>query len=304
MLQVTRQMDLRQPVLLCAFSGWSDAASAATGALSYLLMKWAGHELASFDAEAIYSYTVTRPVVRYTDSGLRQLDWPSLTWTALPLPNAERDLVLLLGPEPDLRWQTCARASAEFARQLGVERIIGLGCFYAPVAHMAPVHLIGSASDGATRAILRGLGLGQTSYEGPTGFLSALMDSAQKHGMATAGIWGAAPSYLPGVANPKVSAALLGIVERVLRADLGRGELEVSGRDMERRIDEALRERPDLQEFVAKLQAGELTEEPPPLEETEEDLAPAEELPSAQALLEDLEQYLQGLQRPEDEPKS
>ncbi len=301
MLEVHRQVELRQPVLLCAFSGWSDAASGATGALSYLLMKWAGHKLASFDPETIYSYTITRPVVRYTDNGLRQLDWPALTWTALPLPNAAQDLVLLLGPEPDLRWQACARAAAEFARQLGVEQLIGLGCFYAPVAHMAPVPLIGSASEAPTRAKLRGLGLGQTSYEGPTGFLSALVDAANRQGMATAGIWGAAPSYLPGIANPKVSAALLATVERLLQVDLGRAELEVSGRDMVQRVDEALRERPDLQEFVAKLQAGEDADEPPPLDEPDELPPTSEELPSAETLLHDLEQYLQGLQRPEDE---
>jgi len=182
-----------------------------------------------------------------------------------------------------------------------VEQLIGLGCFYAPVAHMAPVPLIGSASEAPTRAKLRGLGLGQTSYEGPTGFLSALVDAANRQGMATAGIWGAAPSYLPGIANPKVSAALLATVERLLQVDLGRAELEVSGRDMVQRVDEALRERPDLQEFVAKLQAGEDADEPPPLDEPDELPPTSEELPSAETLLHDLEQYLQGLQRPEDE---
>jgi PAC2 family len=294
MLEVHRQVELRQPVLLCAFSGWSDAASAATGALSYLLMKWAGDELASFDAEAIYSYTITRPVVRFAESGPRRLDWPALTFTGVPLPHATRDLLLLLGPEPDLRWQSCARAAVDLARQLGVEQVIGLGCFYAPVAHMAPVSLIGSASDDRARAQLQDLGLGQTSYEGPTGFLAALIEAAQRQGLSTAGVWGAAPSYLPGIANPKVSAALLEIVEKLLDLSVGRVELEVSGRDMVRRVDEALRERPDLQEFVSKLEAGELSDEPPPLEEPDE-------LPSAEALLEDLEDYLQRLQKPDDE---
>ena len=120
MLHVHRQIELRQPVLLCAFSGWSDAATAASGTLTYLLQRWDGHELASYDAEQVYNYTVTRPLVRLEDGGQRELQWPSLTWTALPLPNADHDLLVLLGPEPDLRWQACARATVDLARQLGL----------------------------------------------------------------------------------------------------------------------------------------------------------------------------------------
>src|SRR5215208_6747529 len=126
MLQVHRQIELREPVLLCAFTGWSDAASGASGALSYLLGKWEGHELAAFDAEAIYNYTVTRPVVRMSRRGPRELKWPSLTFTGVALPEAEHDLLVLLGPEPDLRWQAAIREAAALAAQFGVQRLVAL----------------------------------------------------------------------------------------------------------------------------------------------------------------------------------
>jgi PAC2 family len=295
MLQVHRQVELREPVLLCAFTGWADAASGASGALSYLLMKWSGDELARFDPEAIYNYTVTRPVVRMGRSGPRELKWPALIFTGVPLPYAEHDLLVLLGPEPDLRWQAATREAAALAGQLGVQRVIALGSFYAPVAHSAAVPLVGTSADPALRDTLRGMGLNETRYQGPTGFLTALLDAARQRGMRGAGIWGVAPSYLPGMANPKVSAALLRTVERVLHVDLRCEELEVTARDLEQRIEEALRERPDLREFVDKLRSGE--DEP-------EFAAPAEEpeeLPSAEAVLKDLEQYLQQLQGSDDD---
>ncbi len=298
MLEVHRQVDLRTPVLLCAFTGWSDAASGASGALSYLLLKWAGHQLASFDAEAIYSYTVTRPVVHLSRRrGVREVRWPALTFTALPMPHAPYDLVVLLGPEPDLRWRSTARAAVDYARQLQVQRILALGSFYAPVAHSAPVPLVGTAYDPELRLVLRGMGLNETRYEGPTGFLTALLDTARQRGLAGAGIWGVAPSYLPGMSNPKVSAALLRTVERLLRVDLGRAELEATARDLELRIEEALRERPDLREFVEKLRAQSVQQGlvDAPAEE------PPQELPSADAVLRDLEEYLQQLQRPDEE---
>jgi hypothetical protein len=300
MLQLHREMALRQPVLLCAFTGWSDAASGASGVLNYLLMKWPGSELASFDPEVIYSYTVTRPSVRLRGQGQRELRWPALTWTALPLPHAACDLVLLLGPEPDLRWQGCAQAAVDLAMRLGVERAVGLGCFYALVAHTAPVPLVGTSPDRALRATLAQLGLGETNYQGPTGFLTALLDALHRAGIASAGIWGAAPSYLPGIPNPKVSAALLGAVERLLQVDLGRTELEIAARDLERRIDEALRERPDLRAFVERLRAGQAGTPPAPAAPPSE-TAPAEDLPSADAVLKDLEEYLRNLRRSQED---
>jgi proteasome assembly chaperone (PAC2) family protein len=290
MLQVHRQVELREPVLLCAFTGWSDAASGASGALSYLLTKWSGDELARFDAESIYNYTVTRPVVRMGRSGPRELKWPSLAFTGVPLPDAEHDLLVLLGPEPDLRWQAATREAAALAGQLGVQRVIALGSFYAPVAHSATVPLVGASADPAMRDALTELGLNQTRYQGPTGFMTALLDAARQRGMRGAGVWGVAPSYLPGMTNPKVSAALIRTVERLLHVDLRRADLEVTARDLEQRIEEALRERPDLREFVDKLRSGEAAAEfAAPSEEPEE-------LPSAEAVLQDLEQYLQQLQ--------
>jgi hypothetical protein len=295
MLQIHREVELREPTLVCAFTGWSDAASAASGALGYVLEKWASHELATFDAEAIYNYTVTRPVVRLGREGLRDLQWPTLKCAGLPLPHAPQDLLLLVGPEPDLRWQACAREVIALAHRFGARRIIGLGCFYAPVAHSAPVPLVGTAVDPELRAALQALAIGETRYQGPTGFLTAVLDAARRAGLPAASIWGAAPSYLQGMPNPKVAAALLEALQHLLRADLGGEELAAMGRELQARIDEALAQRPDLRQFVEKLQAqaAEAGDEPPS--------EPPEELPSAEAVLRDLEQYLRQLQEPDEE---
>src|ERR1041385_6441173 len=100
MLTVHHLPELRQPALLWAVSGWSDAGSGASGALGYLLQKWSARRFAEFDSDAIYSYTVTRPATTRM-GGRRRLHWPELVWFALPIPHGDRDLVLLVGPEPD-----------------------------------------------------------------------------------------------------------------------------------------------------------------------------------------------------------
>ena len=278
---------LRSPALLCGLSGWPDAGAAASGAVEYLVMKWAPRRFAELDAQAIYLQSNNRPVSMVSRPGERRLRWPALRLYALPVPHARRDLALLLGPEPDLRWRTCAGAISDLAARLGADMVLTLGAYLAPVPHGGPVRLTGRSSQPALRRRLERLGVQDSGYEGPTGFPTVLLDAARRRGLDTASVWAASPMYLRGLPNPKLAAALLGAVERVLQVDLGLAELGAAGRDLERRIDEELRARPDLERFVQRL-----------AEEPDEEQGPAMlPLPSADELLDDLEQYLRRLRQ-------
>jgi len=134
---------------------------------------------------------------------------------------------------------------------------------------------------------LTGLGLTDGKYEGPTGFLTVLQEATVQRGLTSASVWAAAPVYLRDLSNPKLSAALLDIVEKVLKVDLGLTELQVAGRDLERRIDSELADRPDLERFVRRLAS-----------DTDIDLS---EMSEDEDLLDDLEQYLQRLHGDEDD---
>ena len=299
MLTVHHLPDLRQPAVLCAVSGWSDAGSAASGALGYLLGKWSNRRFAEFDPDAIYNYTVTRPATIRPGGGRRRLHWPELTWYALPVLHAQRDLVLLLGPEPDLRWRELRRAALDLIGRLQASMLLTLGAFYAQVPHTGPVRLFGRSADAGLRAELSELGIADTDYQGPTGLVTALSDAAEQRGLPAAGLWAAAPMYLQGTTNPKLSAGLLLTAERLVRADLGLAELQAAGRDLERRIDQALRDRPDFEKLVRRL-AGQV--EPEPAAEAPEPPPPTGELPTPEEVLRDLESYLKGLRDEGNEP--
>lgn len=288
MLKVHSLPTLRSPVLLCALSGWPDAGQAASGAIEYLIMKWAPRRFAELESSRVYVHTNNRPRSKTGPSGQRRLIWPSFAFYALPVPQAPRDLVLLVGPEPDLRWKTVAGAILDLAARLGSDLIVSLGAYLAPVSHAGPVVLTGRGTRPELRRALSSLGLRDGKYEGPTGFLTVLQDVTSQRGLASASVWAASPVYLRELANPKLSAALLSIVERVLRVDLGLTELEVAGRDLERRIDAELSARPDLERFVRRLATD------------GDDEIDLEDLPDAEDLLEDLEQYLQRLTDEDD----
>ena len=295
MLTIHSVPELRAPTLVCAFSGWPDAGAAASGAVEYLIAKWGPRRFAEVDPHAVYIASEQRPRARLAPSGERRLRWPGMDFYALPVPHGPRDLVLLRGPEPDLRWRTCAHAILDLAEQLGTETVMTLGAFIGPVSHAGPVILSGRSSQPDLRGVLMELGLRDGSYQGPTGFPTALLDAASRRGMATASAWAASPIYLRSLRNPKLAAALLGVVERLFRVDIGLAELEVAGRDLERRVDEALRGRPDLARFVQRLTG--LDSEADKVDEGERagDEQSGGDLPDAAALLDDLERYLRDL---------
>ncbi|MHB1162136.1 MAG: PAC2 family protein, partial [Chloroflexota bacterium] len=263
MLRISAQPDLKSPVLLCAFGGWADAASAASGALRYLLLKRDGYRIAEFDPDAIYCYTTTRPVNLLHAAGRRTLQWPELALTAIEVPEAAHDLVVLVGPEPDLRWRECVSAIGSFASRLGVSHVITFGGFLAQVHYAGPTSLVGSSSDPQLKAKLLELGIEESSYQGPTGFVTAVLRDAADRGVPAASIWVAAPSYLSNTSNPKLAAELLRVAQQLLGQDLWLQELEAAGHDMDRRIEDALRARPDLADFL-----GRLSGEPEPMSHT------------------------------------
>jgi hypothetical protein len=296
MLAIHHLPDLRQPAVICAVSGWSDAGSAASGALAYLLGKWSTRRFAEFDSDVIYNYTVTRPAT-IRAGGRRRLHWPELAWHALPVPHAQRDLVLLLGPEPDLRWRELRRAALGLIERLQASMLITLGAFYAQVPHTGNVRMFARSYDASLTAALDELKLSDTDYQGPTGVVTALADAAEARGIPAAGLWAAAPMYLQGTANPKLSAALLLATERLVGAELGLAELQAAGRDLEQRVDQAIRDRPDFEKLVEGM-AGQVEPEPPLQPEQRPTTG---ELPTAEELVSDLEGYLRDLRGGEGE---
>jgi hypothetical protein len=296
---------LRSPVLLCGFTGWADAAAAASGALRYLLIKREGRPVAGFDPDSIYTYTTTRPLTLRDAANNRRIEWPALDILAIEVPEAPRDLLVLVGPEPDLRWKECVRSIFDFAARHEVSTVLTFGAVHAQVHFAGPAALMGISSDARMRVIMESLGIEDTNYQGPTSFTTTLLREAVDRGIPAASLWVAAPSYLSATSNPKLSAALLGVAEELVGQELWKGELEAAGRHMERRIEEALSSRPDLVDLLKRLQGegeDDLDDDQPELViEDEEESEDPGELPSSEEVLRDLEEHLRRLK---DQPGS
>jgi proteasome assembly chaperone (PAC2) family protein len=243
--------ELRSPVLVCAFAGWNDAASAATTALEAVAVALEAAVLARIDPEEFFDFQSNRPTIRLSEGQTRHIEWPANTLLAAPAPNAERDVVLLDGTEPSLRWRTFAELIAGAAERLEVSVVITLGALIADVAHTRPVPITGLASD---PGLVEQLGLERSSYEGPTGIVGVVHDACHRRGIESASLWAAIPHYVAAVPNPKAALALLRRLEGLTGIAIEASELEEAMSRFEEQVDRAVASSPEIEELVGRLE--------------------------------------------------
>jgi proteasome assembly chaperone (PAC2) family protein len=271
--------ELRSPIMVAAFAGWNDAAGAATTALNAVAASLDAARVARIDPEEFYDFQVTRPTIHLTEGQTREIDWPDNSIYAASPPGAERDLVLLSGIEPNIRWRTYAGAIADVTERLGVKLVVTLGALLADVAHTRAVPITGLASD---PELVDRLGLSRSNYEGPTGIVGVLHDACRRRGLDSASFWAAVPHYVAAVPNPKAALALLRRLEGLTGIAIDASELEDEIERFERQVDAAVAANPEIEELVRKL------------EENQDEVIepPQQDVPSGDAIAQEFQRFL------------
>jgi proteasome assembly chaperone (PAC2) family protein len=270
--------ELRSPVLISAFAGWNDAAGAATTALTTAAESLDAELIAQIDPEEFFDFQANRPTIRMTEGQTREIEWPGNVLLAATPAGAERDLILLAGTEPNLRWRTFGDGIAEIAESLGIEMVVTLGALIADVAHTLPVPITGLASD---EDLVEQLDLSRSNYEGPTGVVGVLHDACRRRGIPSASLWAAVPHYVAAVPNPKAALALLRRLEGLVGVAMEASDLEEETESYESQVSRAVAANPEIEELVKRLE-----------EEQAERLDVEEDVPSGEALARDFERYL------------
>jgi proteasome assembly chaperone (PAC2) family protein len=269
---------LRSPVLVCAFRGWNDAAASASTALATVAESLDAAPLAELDPEEYFDFQATRPTIVLSEGQSRRIDWPRNSIAAARVPAADRDLVLLDGTEPNLRWRTFSETIATAAETLGVEMVVTMGALVAEVSHSLPVPITGLASD---EELVEELDLTRSSYEGPTGIVGVVHDCCRQLGMTSASLWAAVPHYVAAVPNPKAALALLRRLEGITGVAVDATELEQEATSYEEQIGRAIAANPEIEELVQRIES-----------EQSEQLENPEDLPSADSLARDFQRFL------------
>jgi predicted ATP-grasp superfamily ATP-dependent carboligase len=242
---------LESPALIAAFEGWNDAGEAASGAIGHLIESWSATPAGEIDPEDYYDFQVTRPVMDVSEGKTERLVWPT-TRMALARPaGIGRDIVLVQGIEPNMRWRGFTAELVSAFRELKVEMVILLGALLADSPHTRPVPVSAAASDGALAAELH---LEPVDYKGPTGIVGVLQHACADAGLSAVSLWAAVPHYVAQPPSPKATLALLRGIEDILDIPLPLADLPSEARAWERGVDELAEQDAEVAEYVRTLE--------------------------------------------------
>jgi predicted ATP-grasp superfamily ATP-dependent carboligase len=242
---------LSAPVIIAAFEGWNDAGEAASGAISHLSTAWEGNEIAAIDPEDYYDFQVTRPVTEVTEGKTQRLIWPTTRLLATKQDRVDRNVVLVQGIEPNMRWRRFCDELVESFTHLKAEEVVLLGALLADSPHTRPVPVTATTSDLALAADLRA---SPADYKGPTGIVGVLQQACADAGIPAVSLWAAVPHYVAQPPSPKATLALLRGVEDALDASLPLADLPAEARAWERGVDELAEQDSEVAEYVRTLE--------------------------------------------------
>jgi proteasome assembly chaperone (PAC2) family protein len=242
---------LRDPVLVVALTGWVDAGFAGSGSVAFLQEQLdASRQFGRIDLGDLMDLQQTRPTVHLVDGVSREIDWPEITLTAGRL---GRDVVLVTGPEPSLRWKAVLGELVDVSLQLGVAEAFTVGGIPAMASHRRPVSVLATGTD---EEVVERAGAWRQDYSGPTGAQSVLQVMLGDAGIPTIALWAQVPHYLSGGASPPAIRAVLERLRDLTGMDVDLEGLDDQSRAYVDRVEEGLEDRPDVVEVIEAIEAG------------------------------------------------
>jgi proteasome assembly chaperone (PAC2) family protein len=249
---------LREPIMIMAFSGWNDAAEAASGAVEHLLSGWRDKNddvlpelIANVESEDFYDFQVNRPVVSIDESEIRSITWPSTQVFGMAIPSMSRDLVIVTGVEPSMKWKSFTSDILDLADDLEVSLIVSLASLLADVPHTRPITVTGT---GAHPSIAHRLGVSVSKYEGPTGILGIIQDGCMRRGIDAISLWAAVPHYAANAPSPKATLALINTLEEFLNIKIPLSDLPDRADAWENEVNDLAADDSEIAEYVKALE--------------------------------------------------
>lgn len=259
MIELEEIPELHDPVVIAAFEGWNDAGEGATSAVAHLVRSWDADLVAAMDPEDFYDFQVNRPKISTTD-GQRSIQWPTTRILLARDTPIGRDVILVLGIEPSIRWRTYSSELLAFALHHGATLLITLGALLADVPHSRPIPVSVSSDDPGLR---RARDLERSTYEGPTGIIGVIADQAAQLDLPALSAWAAVPHYAGGPPSPKAALALVGRLEELLECVIDDEELVEAARAWEHGVDDLAASDDEVAEYVQSLEQAQDTADLP-----------------------------------------
>jgi proteasome assembly chaperone (PAC2) family protein len=240
---------LHSPTVIAAFSGWNDAADAASTAVRTLIDAWDAEPLADIDPEEFTDFATIRPSVRLDNGVTRSIVWPKVSLWHASTPGS--DVILVLGPEPSLKWRLFTEQIISVAMRYDASMMLTLGALLADVSHRNDVQILGTANDAAT---IERFDLQRSRYEGPTGIISVLHDACSHNSLPSASLWAAVPAIASQIPSPKAANALISRAGEIIGTPAPLGVLHNQVVAYDVKVEQMIDDDEDLREYVERIE--------------------------------------------------
>jgi hypothetical protein len=248
---LTTEVMLHEPVLIVMMTGWIDAAGAAAAAIEAVAKECETAPVARFDDDTFIDYRARRPTMELRDGVNTNLKWHHLELLAGRSP-AGRDVLVLMGPEPDMNWRRFSEAVGDMAVELGVTHMIGFGAYPFAAPHTRTPRL--SCSSPSTD-VLANVSFARSSVDVPAGMAAALEHTMHARKIPALGIWAQVPHYVSAMSYPASSAALLDGLKEATGIDITGASLRNEVQIQRQRIDQMVEDNVDHQLMVKQLES-------------------------------------------------
>ncbi len=277
--------DAKDPLLIMAFSGWNDAAESATAAARYLAQNFQGKLVARIQSDDFFQFADQRPTVKLSESGERQITWPTNEFFYCRTPGLSRDLIIGVGSEPHLKWKHFSRDVLAIGNRFGARMIVTMGALLAGDLHTQPSRLMAIATD---PSLVEPSGVEITRYEGPTGIVGVIHTLMQDEGFPAVSLWVNVPHYIASLSNPKATRALLDKLSALGGFEISLEDFDVAIDTFDGQVEKIIAKDPRIAKYVEDIQKGQIPDDIPgldfedafdgELEEDEEKLPPGSEV--------------------------
>ncbi|QBI19404.1 PAC2 family protein [Egibacter rhizosphaerae] len=242
---------LRDPVLLVALDGFVDAGDVGEHASTFLRHRWQAEAVAELDGDELIDFRARRPTVVVDSGQVRRVEWPRIRLHAAQL-DGPRDVLLLTGPEPDMRWHAFVDAVASLCAQVDVSRVVTLSAYPAAAPHTRPIEIV-QASNAVDDGPVEGA-RPVSGYTGPIGAATALQADLAEQNIGVLGFWAEVPHYISASPNPPGALAMVRIVADLLGTEVDTEELEAAAKLHREQVDEAVSQHDEAAELVENLE--------------------------------------------------
>ena len=241
---------LHEPIMIVMLNGWIDAAGAAATAMQELSRACESTPVLSFDDDIYIDYRARRPTMELRAGLNTNLVWSTIEMRSGRTPGG-RDVLFLVGPEPDTAWRRFGRAVSTLAVDFGVTKMVSLGAYPFAAPHTRPARLSVSSP---SIDVLSSVSFARSSVDVPAGMAGVLEHALHAQKIPALGIWAQVPHYVSAMEYPAASVALLDGLEEATGISIEALGLRDEVRDHRRRLDRMVAEKPEHEAMVQQLE--------------------------------------------------